>query len=86
MLGHNNTITYEPWPTYDESKTTEDTTEIAIQVNGKVRDTVKVSKDISKEDLEKEALNSEIIKKWLENKEIVKIITIPGRIVNIVIR
>ena len=86
MLGHNNTITYEPWPTYDESKTTEDTIEIAIQVNGKVRDTVKVFKDISKEDLEKEALNSDIIKKWLEGKEIVKIITIPGRIVNIVIR
>ena len=86
MLGHNNTITYEPWPTYDESKTTEDTIEIAIQVNGKVRDTVKVFKDISKEDLEKEALNSDIIKKWLEGKEVVKIITIPGRIVNIVIR
>ena len=86
MLGHNNTITYELWPTYDESKTTEDTIEIAIQVNGKVRDTVKVFKDISKEDLEKEALNSDIIKKWLEGKEVVKIITIPGRIVNIVIR
>ena len=67
-------------------KTTEDTIEIAIQVNGKVRDTVKVFKDISKEDLEKEALNSDIIKKWLEGKEVVKIITIPGRIVNIVIR
>ena len=53
MLGHNNTITYEPWPTYDESKTTEDTIEIAIQVNGKVRDTVKVFKDISKEDFRK---------------------------------
>lgn len=47
------------------SKTTEDTIEIAIQVNGKVRDTVKVFKDISKEDLEKEALNSDIIKKWV---------------------
>ena len=69
-----------------KSKTTEDTIEIAIQVNGKVRDTVKVFKDISKEDLEKEALNSDIIKKWLEGKEVVKIITIPGRIVNIVIR
>ena len=86
MLGYNNTIAYESWPTYDESKTIDDTIEIAVQVNGKVRDTVKVSKEISKEDLEKEALSSEIIKKWLEGKEIVKIITIPGRIVNIVIR
>ena len=86
MLGNKDTITYEPWPTYDEEKTKEDTVEIAIQVNGKVRDTIKVSKDISKEDLEKEAFNSEIIKKWTEDKEIVKTIVIPGRIVNIVIK
>ena len=57
-----------------------------LKIPLKVRDTVKVFKDISKEDLEKEALNSDIIKKWLEGKEVVKIITIPGRIVNIVIR
>lgn len=86
MLGHDNTITYEKWPEYDDTKTKEDDIEIAIQVNGKVRDTIKVSKEISKEDLEKEALSKDIIKKWIENKEIVKIITIPGRIVNIVIK
>lgn len=86
MLGNTNTITYEPWPVYDESKIEEDTIILAVQINGKVRDTIKVSKDISKEELEKTALNSEIIKKWLEDKEIVKIITIPGKIVNIVIK
>ena len=86
MLGHDNTIAYESWPTYDDEKTKEDTIEIAIQVNGKVRDTIKVSKEISKEDLEKEAFNSEIIKKWIEEKEIVKVIVVPGRIVNIVIK
>ena len=86
MLGNSNTITYEKWPTYDEDKTKEDSVEIAIQVNGKVRDTITVSKEISKEDLEKEAMNSEIIKKWVEGKEIVKTIVVPGRIVNIVIK
>ena len=86
MLGNKNTITYEPWPIYDEDKTREDTIEIAIQVNGKVRDTIKVPKEISKEELEKEAFNSEIIKKWVEGKEIIKTIVIPGRIVNIVIK
>ncbi len=86
MLGNSNTITYESWPVYDENKIEEDTITLAVQINGKVRDTIKVSKDISKEELEKTALNSEIIKKWLEDKEIVKIITIPGKIVNIVIR
>lgn len=86
MLGNKNTITYEPWPIYDEEKTKEDEIEIAIQVNGKVRDTIKVSKEISKEELEEKAFNSEIIKKWTEEKEIVKTIVIPGRIVNIVIK
>ncbi len=86
LLGNKKTIAYEAWPTYDEEKTKENTVEIAIQVNGKVRDTIKVSKEISKEDLEKEALNSEIIKKWTESKEIVKTIVVPGRIVNIVIK
>ena len=86
ILGNSNTVTYEKWPTYDEDKTKEDSVEIAIQVNGKVRDTITVSKEISKEDLEKEAMNSDIIKKWLEGKEIIKIIVVPGRIVNIVIK
>lgn len=86
ILGHNNTIAYEKWPTYDEDKTIDNNIEVAIQINGKVRDTVKVNKDISKEELEKEALASEIIKKWISDKEIIKIITIPGRIVNIVIK
>ena len=86
LLGHNNTITYESWPIYDEEKTKEDEIEIAIQVNGKVRDTIRVSKEISKEDLEKEAFKSEIIKKWTDGKEIIKTIVVPGRIVNIVIK
>ena len=74
------------WPVYDESKTIDKEKEIAIQVNGKVRDTLKVSVDISKEELEEKALASEIIKKWIDGKEIVKVIVIPGRIVNIVIK
>ncbi len=86
MLGHNDTIAYEKWPTYDEEKTVEDTVSIAIQINGKVRATIEVLKDISKEELEKVALESEIIKKWTDGKEIVKIIVVPGRIVNIVIK
>ena len=74
------------WPIYDESKVQEEEKEIAIQVNGKVRDTIKVNINTSKEDLEKEALSRENIKKWTEGKEIVKVIVIPGRIINIVIK
>ncbi len=85
-FGYTNTISYEEWPRYDESKLIDDEKEIAIQVNGKVRDTIKVSVNISKEELEGKALSTDTIKKWTEGKEIVKIITIPGRIVNIVIK
>jgi len=86
MLGNNNSIAYEKWPSYDEEKTICDEVQIAVQVNGKVRDTINASKDSSKEELEKMAFDSEIIKKWVSDKEIVKVITVPGRIVNIVIK
>ena len=86
MLGHNDTITYEVWPTYDETKTLDNEVSIAVQINGKVRDTIKVSADASKEELEEKAFASEIIKKWTNDKEVVKVITIPGRIVNIVVK
>ena len=84
-LGYNPIYDRE-WPIYDESKVQEEEKEIAIQVNGKVRDTIKANINTSKEDLEKEALSRENIKKWTEGKEIVKVIVIPGRIINIVIK
>ena len=86
LLGNDNTITYESWPTYDESKTINNTLEIGVQVNGKLRATISVEKDSSKELLEELALNEENVKKHLEAKEIVKIIVVPNRIVNIVVK
>lgn len=74
------------WPTYDEDKVIDNEIDIAVQVNGKVRDTIKIKKDASKEDMESLALSSDIIKKWLEGKEVVKVICVPNRIVNIVIK
>ena len=83
-LGHNESITYAQWPTYDETKLTDDTVEIAVQINGKVRAKLNVAKDINKEDLEKVALEDEEVKKWIDGKELKKVIAIPGRLVNIV--
>lgn len=83
-LGHTDSITYVPWPTYDESKLTDDTVEIAVQINGKVRAKIEVAKDITKEELEKVALEDEQVKEWIEGKELKKVIAIPGRLVNIV--
>ena len=86
ILGHNDTITYESWPTYDESKLKVDTFTMVVQVNGKVRGKMDVSSDTSKEEMEELAKSIENVKKNMEGKEIVKIITIPSKLVNIVVK
>ena len=86
MLGHDKTIAYEKWPTYDEEKTKEETFEMVVQVNGKVRGKIEVSMDTSKEAMETLAKELDNVKKYIENKEIVKIITVPKKLVNIVIK
>ena len=86
MLGNNNTIAYENWPEYDESKTIENNIEIGVQVNGKLRATIVVEKDAAKDVLESLALQEENVIKHIEGKNIVKIIIVPNRIVNIVVK
>jgi len=80
------TLTYEPWPTYDESKTIENEIEIGVQVNGKLRASVKIVKDEDQEKVKEKALKEENVLKNIEGKEIVKVIVVPNRIVNIVVR
>ena len=86
MLGHDDTIAYESWPTYDKEKVVENELEIGVQVNGKLRATIKVKKDEEKSIVESLALMEENVKKHIEGKEIVKIIVVPNRIVNIVVK
>ncbi|WP_174614093.1 leucine--tRNA ligase [Virgibacillus ihumii] len=83
-LGHSETITYEEWPRYDESKLVEEEAEVVLQVMGKVRAKINVPKDITKDDLEKQALEHEKIQEWIEGKTIRKVIVVPGKLVNIV--
>ena len=85
-LGHNDTIAYETWPTYDEEKTKEEMFEMVVQVNGKVRGKISVSMDTPKEEMESLAKELENVKRYIENKEIVKVITVPKKLVNIVIK
>ncbi len=84
ILGHNETISYEKWPEYDEGKLVEDEVEIVLQVMGKVRAKMNAPKDISKEELEKQALQHEKIQEFLEGKTVRKVIVVPGKLVNIV--
>lgn len=86
ILGHEGTITYEQWPTYDESKLVDDEIEVVVQVLGKVRAKVKVAKDVSKEQLEKVALEDSKVQEFIAGKDVVKVIVIPGKLVNIVVK
>ncbi|WP_301109170.1 leucine--tRNA ligase [Sporosarcina sp.] len=83
-LGHTETVVYAEWPTFDETKLTDDTVEVAVQINGKIRAKITVAKDSTKEELEQAALGNEDVKQWMAGKELKKIIAIPGRLVNIV--
>ncbi|WP_436937810.1 leucine--tRNA ligase [Staphylococcus xylosus] len=83
-LGHEETITYQPWPSYDESLLVDDEIEIVIQVNGKVRAKVNMPKDISKEAMEEVALGNENVKSEIAGKDIKKVIAVPKKLVNIV--
>ncbi|TFJ92820.1 leucine--tRNA ligase [Lentibacillus salicampi] len=84
LLGHEDTITYEKWPEYDESKLVEDEVEIVIQIMGKVRTKIHVAKDISKEELEQKAMENERIQELIKGKTVRKVIVVPGKLVNIV--
>ncbi|MCB5722474.1 leucine--tRNA ligase [Pediococcus acidilactici] len=86
IMGHEETITYEAWPTYDESKLVQDTVQVILQVNGKVRSKVEVEKDLDQAELEKIALADERIQQWTAEKDIKKVIVIPNKIVNIVVK
>ncbi len=84
-LGHENLITFEPWPTYDESKLVLNDVKIAVQINGKLRDTIVVKKDEDDEKVKEIALNSINVKRNLEGKTIKKVIVVKNKIVSIVV-
>ena len=85
MLGYK-PICENAWPKYDEEKTIDKTKEIGVQVNGKLRSSIKINSDDSKETIESIALNDEKIKKNILDKEIIKVIVVPNKIVNIVVK
>ena len=84
ILGNEGGISYAKWPTYDEAALVEDEIEVVFQVNGKVRAKANVTRDLAKEDLEKLALENELIKENIEGKTVRKVIVVPNKLVNIV--
>lgn len=85
-MGGNGEIEEQPWPEHVEALTISEEVAIAVQVNGKVRGTLEVDRNISKEDLEKLALDLENVKKHIEDKTVAKVIIVPNKIVNIVVK
>ena len=84
-LGHKKSIFLEKWPEYDPKLVKEEIVTLIIQVNGKVRDKIEVEVDIPEEEAKKLAFSREKVQKWIEGKEIKKIIFVPGKLINIVI-
>jgi len=77
-------LSYQPWPPYDPALLIEETLEIPVQINGKIRDRMTVPATATREELEKAAVACEKINTFLEGKTIRKIIVVPGKLVNIV--
>ena len=85
-LGHEGTVCDAPWPVFDEQYLKEDTVTLSVSFNGKTRFTLDFAADASKADIEAAALASPQAQKYLEGKQVVKVIVVPGRIVNIVVK
>jgi len=83
-LGHQNAVIDEAWPKVDESALERDSVEVVIQVNGKLRGRINVAADTDKTTIEAAALNDENVQRFIEDKQVVKVIVVPGKLVNIV--
>ena len=86
IFGGEGLLSLTPWPTYDESKSVDNEVEIVVQINGKIRDRMMVGADLDRAGLEKAALESSRIRELTDGKNIVKVIAVPGKLVNIVIK
>lgn len=86
IIGKNNSIFDISWPKYDETALTKDEVEIVVQINGKVRGKLSVATNISRDDMQKVAMEDEKIKELIESRTIIKVIAVPKKLVNIVVK
>ena len=86
ILGNDKSLAYEKWPVFDESKLVESEIEVPVQVNGKLRAKVKVPADADQATIQAAAEKDENVALNLEGKNIVKVIIVPGRLVNFVVK
>ena len=85
-LGFEGSVHQQKWPKYDEAATQKDEVEIVLQINGKVRDRIMIPANISKEEMEQAAKDNQRVQELTEGKTIVKMICVPKKLVNIVVK
>ena len=84
--GNGELLSLQPWPKYDEGKTVDDEIEIVVQINGKIKDKLMIPAGLDKDGTQEAAMNTEKIKGLIEGKNVVKVIAVPGKLVNIVVK
>ncbi|MDO5332340.1 MAG: leucine--tRNA ligase, partial [Bacillota bacterium] len=85
-LGNTSFVYEEKWPSYDSAAMVKDSVEVVIQINGKVREKLEVATGLSKEEFEKTCMNEEKVKALLADKDILKVIAVPGKLLNVVVK
>ena len=86
IYGGEGLLSLHAWPTYDEAKTVDDEVEIVVQINGKIKDKVLVPAGLDRDALQSAAMESTKIQSLTEGKTVVKVIAVPGKLVNIVVK
>jgi leucyl-tRNA synthetase len=86
ILGHDQSLAYQSWPSFDESLLVEDTVEIPVQINGKLRAKIQVPNGSDPTTIQAAAEADETIQQQLDGKNVVKVIAVPGRMVNFVVK
>ena len=85
-LGHESAVIDQPWPVADEAAMVKDEIQIVVQVNGKLRARIEVPADASREQIEQLAIADANVQRFMEGKTVVKIIVVPGKLVNVVVK
>lgn len=85
-LGYEGSVHDQNWPEYDEKALVKDTVEIVVQVNGKIKEKLDIAGGLSREEMEKAAMENEKVKGLIEGKNVVKVIAVPGKLINIVVK
>lgn len=86
LINNKESLVYSEWPSYDESKIVEDSYDLIVQVNGKIRGKIEVNINISEDEMKQIAFNNDNVKKYIDGKDIIKIIVVKNKLLNIVIK